>query len=98
MISSEAGSMTDNTIGRIHAYRASKTALNSFMKTLAIELKRSGVLVMSMHPGWIQTDMGGSRAPLTVDQAIPSLVKTVNGLTEADQGIFKTYENKVYPW
>jgi NAD(P)-dependent dehydrogenase (short-subunit alcohol dehydrogenase family) len=49
-------------------YRVSKTALNALTRILASELRGSGILVNSVCPGWVQTDMGGSRAPRPVEE------------------------------
>jgi NAD(P)-dependent dehydrogenase (short-subunit alcohol dehydrogenase family) len=49
-------------------YRVSKTGLNALTRILASELRGSGILVNSVCPGWVQTDMGGSRAPRPVEE------------------------------
>jgi NAD(P)-dependent dehydrogenase (short-subunit alcohol dehydrogenase family) len=49
-------------------YRVSKTALNALTRILASELRGSGILVNSVCPGWVQTDMGGSSAPRPVEE------------------------------
>jgi NAD(P)-dependent dehydrogenase (short-subunit alcohol dehydrogenase family) len=49
-------------------YRVSKTALNALTRILASELRGSGILVNSVEPGWVQTDMGTSRAPRPVEE------------------------------
>jgi NAD(P)-dependent dehydrogenase (short-subunit alcohol dehydrogenase family) len=49
------------------AYRVSKTALNALTRILASELRGNGILVNSVCPGWVQTDMGGSSAPRPVE-------------------------------
>ena len=61
IVSSMVGSIGDNNHKqrRFFAYRASKAALNMVAKNLSIELDPSGILVVAMHPGWVQTDMGG---------------------------------------
>ena len=66
-VSSGQGQLSDMGVGT-PAYRVSKTALNALTRTLAAELKESGVLVNSMCPGWVKTDMGGPGAPRTVKQ------------------------------
>ena len=49
--------------GGTPAYRVSKTALNALTRILAAELRGDGVLVNSVCPGWVATDMGGPRRP-----------------------------------
>jgi len=50
------------------AYDASKTALNAFTIHLAYELRDTNIKVNSAHPGWVQTDMGGSEAPMPISE------------------------------
>ena len=56
------------------AYRVSKTALNALTRMLSAELNGSGILVNSMCPGWVRTDMGGAQAPRTVEQGADTAV------------------------
>jgi len=72
-VASGQGQLSDMGAGT-PAYRVSKTALNALTRTLAAELKGSGVLVNSMCPGWVKTDMGGSSAPRTVEQGADTAV------------------------
>ncbi|HEX2183021.1 MAG TPA: SDR family oxidoreductase [Rubrobacteraceae bacterium] len=60
--------------GGYPGYRVSKTALNALTRILASELGGSGVLVNSVEPGWVQTDMGGSRAPRPVEEGAEGVV------------------------
>jgi len=66
-VSSGMGSISDMK-GGSPAYRISKAAINAVTRILADELKGSGVLVNSCHPGWVKTDMGGPGAPKTVEE------------------------------
>jgi len=56
------------------AYRISKTALNALTRTCAAELAGSGILINSMCPGWVRTDMGGPSAPRTLAQGADTAV------------------------
>ncbi|AIQ67685.1 SDR family oxidoreductase [Paenibacillus graminis] len=61
-ISSEAGSISNAYPGD-YPYAISKTALNMFSQQLHVYLRERGVQVLSVHPGWMHTDMGGAEAP-----------------------------------
>ena len=72
-VSSGAGQLDDMQSGRA-AYRVSKTGLNSLTRTLAADHEGSGLLVNTMCPGWVKTDMGGSSAPRSVEQGADTAV------------------------
>lgn len=94
-VSSEAGSLTSMG-GTAPAYSVSKTALNAFTRTLAAELKSSGILVNSICPGWVATDMGGTGGR-PIEDGAASIVWAVmlpdNGPTG---GFFR--DGKPLPW
>lgn len=76
VMSSGQGSIGRNETGGFEVYRASKSALNQLMRSYAARRGTDRPLLL-MAPGWVQTDMGGNGAPLTVSESIPALVATV---------------------
>ncbi|CAN5579279.1 SDR family oxidoreductase [soil metagenome] len=72
-ISSGLGALEDMG-GSQPAYRVSKTSLNALTRILSSELRGTGILVNSICPGWVQTDMGGSNASRTVEEGADSPV------------------------
>ncbi|MBX9811714.1 MAG: SDR family oxidoreductase [Burkholderiales bacterium] len=72
-LSSRLGQLSDMGTGT-PAYRISKTALNALTRTLAAELRDTNILVNSMCPGWVKTDMGGPKAPRTPEAAADTAV------------------------
>ncbi len=97
-ISSMLGSNELNTSGSIYAYRASKAAVNSIMKSMGSDLGKRGVIAVALHPGWVQTDMGGAGADVTVTDSVSGLRKVLGGLTIDDAGGFFAYDGKAMPW
>lgn len=97
-VSSMMGSIADNTSGGHYAYRASKTALNSYTRSLALDLAGDGFRVVAVHPGWVQTDMGGAGASITVDQSVTGLLAVINGLEAADNGTFRNWDGRTLAW
>ena len=72
-VSSGDGQLDDMNGGRA-AYRLSKTALNALTRTLAADEGDTGVLVNSVCPGWVRTDMGGAGAPRSVEEGADTAV------------------------
>lgn len=85
-LSSILGSITANESGGILAYRSSKAALNAAWRSLAIDWKDSGLTLAMIHPGWVQTDMGGQAAPVTVEDSVNGLRRALQSLTREDNG------------
>lgn len=97
-MSTAVASIAENSGGGLYAYRCSKAALNMSMKSLAVDLAGQGVLVMAMHPGWVQTEMGGPNAQITTETCCSTMLQTLDGLTEKDHGGFLRYNNTTIPW
>lgn len=99
-ITSNLGSITDATKGQMGflGYRTSKAALNMANAVIAHQLKEKGITSVVIHPGWVQTDMGGPQAPLTPDQATASIIQTIDRLSTDDNGRFVNYEGKALDW
>lgn len=97
-ISSQMGSLTENDSGKRYAYRVSKAAVNMIVKTLSVDLSDMGILVASLHPGWVKTDMGGPEAPLSIQESVAGLMKVIEGLTRAKSGRFFNYDGAEIPW
>ncbi|TQV76550.1 SDR family oxidoreductase [Aliikangiella marina] len=96
-MSSGLGSIEKST-GRWYAYRTSKTGLNQINKILSTEYKDQGFIFTVVHPGWVQTDMGGSNATYTPTQSVQGLIKVIEGLTTKDSGQFYDLNGKSIPW
>ena len=63
-----------------------------------MDLAAKGLVCVVLHPGWVQTDMGGQTATLTIDQSVPAMVKVIDGLKPADNGRFINYDGTELPW
>src|SRR5262249_37937715 len=68
-ITSGMGSLADNTSGGSIAYRSSKAAVNMVMRSAAIDLAPRGITCVLVNPGWVRTDMGGPKAPLSPQES-----------------------------
>jgi len=97
-ITSRMGSIGDNSSGAAYSYRASKAALNMVTRSLAIDLRSDDIICAVLHPGWVQTDMGGSGAPTTVQESISGMLAVIDGLTAADSGEFFAFTGERVPW
>ncbi|CAI5448423.1 unnamed protein product [Caenorhabditis angaria] len=99
-ISSTSGSiqMIDGSFnGPLVLYRMSKSAMNSFAKSFSIEMRKTNILIASFCPGWVQTDMGGGNAELSVETACNILVPNALRLDAGNHGQFIDRHLKVIP-
>lgn len=97
-MSSIMGGIGHNTQGGSYIYRASKAALNAITKNMAIDLKEKGIIAVSLHPGWVQTDMGGANASITPAESVKGINKILDKLTLAETGNFIDYAGHKLDW
>lgn len=97
VMSSGQGSLTNNTNGNYEVYRGSKAALNMFMRSFAARHQDARTLLL-MAPGWVQTDMGGPEARLTIDESIPNLLNTMETYAGRTGLHYLDYLGRVVPW
>lgn len=97
-ISSGMGSIADNANGGAYGYRLSKAALNMANRSMSVDLRERGFTCVVLNPGWVQTDMGGSQAPLPVDRSVRSMLELIDRLTPADSGRFLNVTGNDFPW
>ena len=97
-LSSQLGSIGDNTSGGMYIYRSSKTGLNQVVKSLSVDLKPKGITVVSLHPGWVKTDMGGPNAPVSIDKSIEGMIKVIDRTDIKDTGRFLNYDGTELSW
>lgn len=81
-----------------YAYCTSKAALNKFMKMAALELSKEGINVCVIHPGWVQTDMGGPNADITPAESAEGIVSTIDGLNAETNGSFWKWDGEAHGW
>jgi NAD(P)-dependent dehydrogenase (short-subunit alcohol dehydrogenase family) len=97
-VSSDAGSINRRNHGCDYSYPSSKAALNMLSRCLAGDLRADSIIVISLHPGFIKTDMGGVNARMTLDEAIPGMAQVIDGLTLDDSGQFFNWAGQRVEW
>ena len=99
-ISSVMGSMQETTSGGAALYRVSKAALNMVVRCTQAEQVK--ITIVALHPGWVQTEMGGAQAPLTVQQSASALRQTLERIRTQpraeDRGAFLNNDGTPLPW
>ncbi|SMO76462.1 SDR family NAD(P)-dependent oxidoreductase [Ruegeria faecimaris] len=97
ILSSQMASHT-RAPGGSYIYRSSKAAVLNLGRNLAVDLRGDGISVGIYHPGWVQTDMGGTGADITVDKAVQGLINRFDTLSLESTGCFETYEGQSHPY
>jgi len=68
------------------------------IKSMAIDLKSHGILVVGVHPGWVLTEMGGPNAEITMNVSVGGLLNVIAGLNEDSAGTLIKYDGEIIPW
>ena len=97
-ITSRMGSIGDNTSGGMYGYRMSKAALNAAGKSMALDLKRDGVSVAILHPGFVRTGMTGGNGLIDAPESAAGLLARIDELNLENSGTFWHMNGEVLPW
>ena len=97
-ISSKMGSTSDNHSGGTYAYRAAKAALVIVSKSMAVDLAERGIHVITLHPGWVQTDMTGHSGLINVNTSVKGMAHNIEHARDYDAGSFIAYDGTIVPY
>lgn len=97
-VSSKMGSSADNGSGGTYAYRAAKAGLVIVSKSMAVDLAPSGVHVITLHPGWVQTDMTHQTGLIDVQTSVDGMVQVIKDADNYEGGQFIAFDGKVVPY
>jgi NAD(P)-dependent dehydrogenase (short-subunit alcohol dehydrogenase family) len=98
VLSSRMGSIGGRSHPNASLYRASKAALNSVLRDTALAYGPQGATCVAFHPGWVQTDMGGAGADITVEQSVRDLRATLAHAQPEANGTFLNHDGTPIPW
>jgi NAD(P)-dependent dehydrogenase (short-subunit alcohol dehydrogenase family) len=85
-------------MGGYYAYAAAKAALNRLTRSIAIDLKPRGVILGVVHPGWVQTQLGGPHAQISPDESAAGLRKLAAEWPLEDTGGFRKWNGEPHDW
>jgi len=97
LVSSQLGARRGNQAS-LGDYGDSKAALNDELRLRAPGWAEQGLIAIVLHPGWVRTDMGGRAATLSVEESVTGIRNLVEGLTDAHNGRFWTWDGREHPW
>ena len=97
-ISSQIGSIANTTRFGTPSYAISKAAQNMASVLLARALAERGIVVLALHPGWVQTEMGGAQAQVTPADAVAGLLRVIDAATPSRSGAFLDWRGASLPW
>ena len=97
-ITSLMGSMGDGPGGGSYGYRMSKAALNMLGANLAQDLRDERIVSVILHPGWVQTRMGGPKAPVPLEQSVRDMRRVTMRASPTHSGLFLDRSGEPLPW
>ena len=97
-ITSQLGSIANTTRFGTPSYDISKAAQNMATALLAKALAPRGIVVLALHPGWAQTEMGGDNATVPADDSVAGLLRVIDAAGVADSGGFRDWRGETLPW
>jgi len=97
-ISTRVASIGDNSSGNMYSYRTSKAALNQILVSAAKNLAGQGVKTVAVHPGWVQTDMGGKDATFTPQKSVAGIINVTESMTLETSGSFRVFDGSAIEW
>ena len=97
-MSSGLGSVAQKTGSYSEIYSASKAALNSLSRSFAASLGSKRITVLAIAPGWVRTDMGGSGAPLSVEESVAGVVSVLESRAGTGRHGFVDHRGRDVPW
>lgn len=97
-ISSQLGSIANTARFGTPTYNIGKAAQNMATRLLAHALAERGIVVLALHPGWVQTEMGGKDAQVAPEDAARGLLQVIDHATADDSGRFLDWQGEVLPW
>jgi NAD(P)-dependent dehydrogenase (short-subunit alcohol dehydrogenase family) len=97
-LSSVLGSIASTQSFYTPSYAVSKAALNMGVRLAAIAMAEHGIRSVSLHPGWVKTDMGGPGAPLEAPESVRGLLGVIDTLPADARGAFIDYRGETLPW
>jgi len=85
-------------MGGMYIYSTTKAAVSKVGQILALDWKNDPITVALMHPGWVQTDMGGPNAQITAEESASGIRSVIAGLSKEDSGKFYKWNGEIHPW
>jgi NAD(P)-dependent dehydrogenase (short-subunit alcohol dehydrogenase family) len=85
-------------MGGMYIYSSTKAGVSKVFQALTIDWKDEPITVALMHPGWVQTDMGGPHAEITAEQSAKGIMGVIDDMTKADSGKFYKWNGEIHPW